>query len=1178
MNESVPPTDGSEDILAQFVQELAEARDPAEVVAKFQAAHPPMAGQLQAMADMMRKVEGSCPDADTELPPCLGGFRLVRRIAHGGMGEVFEAREERLHRRVAVKIVHRQHFSPVHRFRFLREQWALAQLHQTHIVPIFAAGEQGPFQYFAMPYIEGAALHHALDVARRPGTTSAEGETPKLSKLAGMYLASSGQSGPATAPDLGAQPASDKEAAPAVRRGLSRTYFRSVAQVMADVAEALHHAHRAGIIHRDVKPSNIMIAPDEKCWIIDFGLARYRKQPGAEGPLLDPLELTPDLTAAGGVMGTPRYMAPEQWTDPEKVDARADVWGLGATLYELLTLQPAFRGASEAEVRQEVLTASPAPPRRQVRGLSADLDAICLKALQKLPDRRYATAQDFAEDLRRWLRDEPPSVVRARRWRQLGSWARHNKGWAAAPVLLLLAVLGALVGWSRLEQSKADVAKRETDAVRREADAARRSVLLLEMQQARLSDRKNGWSQQLLHQAGEAAKIFVDDNLRNQTAAALAGLDARRRKHLRHGASAVAWDHDGKRLLMGAAKNGTASLWDSDRDEETLFEHAGEGPVTFLADGTPVQLVADRKDRWSVALWDVGTGRPIQRFEIPPRGKAEAARPLNPVILAMTEDGNFVAAATSEADDEGSAAQGHLAAWESRTGQMLVQAEATVTALSLSPDGRVLAAGDADGRIRFWSLPEGKELEPLRSGRTAVDSLAFGRAPRHAEAGRAEGRTSAWLLATGETGGAVTVWDLQTRQVKSRCQGSSWNVHAVAFSPDGMTLASAGRSDAHLWDVASGRLLLKGWGLDWATAVAFSPNGRQLAVCSDHPVRGSAVLIYELEPGRGMQLLGGLFGPIAHVRFSPDARWVAALSHSWQVALWDTKENRLLHVLDVPKGYFADNADLCFSPNGRRFAFVTGRQAKVWEVESGRELESWDLPPGLVEMLAFRTNDELVLFRMETLDNQPPLGEVPWREHPRVCRLRHLADPIQAEPVATIRDFNRGVTTAAISRNGSYIVAVGRGGPDGQRQTIRIYDGISGKEVGTLPLNKTDAEPYLRLDTIGKILAYTPANGEQTTLVDVPSGRVRGILPGAPLSLGPGGNYWVSRLPGPGHTLLRTQDGRSLVMVAIDAEMSTDGSFSPDGRLWAWGHVDGSVTVCDLPAVQRRLAEVGLGW
>jgi len=337
-------------------------------------------------------------------------------------------------------------------------------------------------------------------------------------------------------------------------------------------------------------------------------------------------------------------------------------------------------------------------------------------------------------------------------------------------------------------------------------------------------------------------------------------------------------------------------------------------------------------------------------------------------------------------------------------------------------------------------------------------------------------------------------------------------------------------------------------------------------------------MVYELDFGRGMQTLRGLVGGIAHVRFSPDGRFVAALSMNWQVALWDSKENRLLHVFDVPKGLFADNADLCFSPDSSRFAFVTLRHAKMWEVASGRELGSWDLPPGLVDMLAFCSKNELVSFRMETESGLPPFGGIPWPEHRRVCRIRHLTPPKQIKLLPEITEFNKQVFMADIAPDGSYIVAAGTGGPDGQRRTVRIYDGKSGKEVGTLPLNKTDGGPFLRLDTSGKLLAYTPADGDQTTLVDVPSGRLRGNLPSGPLSFGPGGNCWVSGPPGPGHALIRRQDDRSLFMVAAEGEMSVSGPFSPDGKLWAWGHTDGSVTVCDLPAMQRRLAEFGLGW
>ncbi len=1165
MSESASTTSPAEEVLVRFVQELDETPDREALVRQYQAAHPALAEQFQAMAAMMQKVDRSRSDAGEQLPEQLGGFRLGRRLAHGGMGEVYEAREERLQRRVAVKIIRRGQISPMYRARFLREQLVLARLHQTHIVPIFAAGEVGTFQYFAMPYIEGAALHHALEVARQQPTSWPGGKTPDLSTLAELYWAGSGPGAAATAPYSGAATAPAATAFPAPRPALSWDYFRSVARVMADVADGLQHAHNEGIIHRDVKPSNIMIETGEKCWIIDFGLAGYLRKLGAEGPSREAADLGPDPGAVSGIIGTPQYMAPEQWTEPPQVDARTDVWGLGATLYELLTLKRAFEGSNPAEIRIQVLSPDPVTSLQGVSGLPADLAAVCLKALQKKPEQRYPTAREFAEDLRRWLRLEPTSVGRARTVRRIFLWAHRNKGWVATIAVALVASLlvAVMAGIHRERMQEGE-----------------RQALIRQIQSLRHSSHTVGWSDKTWDLARQAAEIRRDDDVRNQAAAALAGLDARSRKHLRHGASAVAWDHEGKRLLMGASKNGTSSLWDSERDEEIRFEHGGRGPVAFRADGTAVQLVANPKDRWSLGLWDVAKRRQIRSFQIPPGAKAEPATALNPVLLAVTGHGAFVAAATSEVDDKGQVVKGHLAAWDSGTGKVLVKTEGKMTALALSPDGALLAAGEEDGRIRLWSLREGKELDPLRSGWMTVHCLAFGRNLHRPEASR-EAQTPSWLLASGEAGGAVTVWDLRTRQVKSRCYGSHWDVYALAFSPDGMTLASAGRDSPNLWDVGTGRLLLMLGNRDQATDLAFSPDGRRLAVSSDHgvPGRSDVVVVYELDFGRGMQSLRGLVGQIAHVRFSPDGRWLAALSQNWQVAVWDLKENHLLHVFDVPKGLFADNADLCFSPDGNRFAFVTGRQAKMWEVASGRELGSWDLPPGLTDRLAFRSDDKLVLFRMETASGLPPFGQVSWREHPRVSRIRHLTLPKQIKLVAKIEEFKKHVFTAAISPDGSYIVAAGLGGPDGKHRTVRIYDGTTGKEVGTLPLDRTKFEPFLRLDATGKILAYAPADRDQATLVDVPSRKVRGVLPNGPWSLGPGANYWVSSGPAypAGLTLVRRQDGKPLFRFGIDSGVNA-GPFSADGTRLAWDHADGSVTVCDIPAVQRQLAAIGLGW
>src|SRR5262249_5253527 len=137
----------------------------------------------------------------------------------------------------------------------------------------------------------------------------------------------------------------------------------------------------------------------------------------------------------------------------------------------------------------------------------------------------------------------------------------------------------------------------------------------------------------------------------------------------------------------------------------------------------------------------------------------------------------------------------------------------------------------------------------------------------------------------------------------------------------------------------------------------------------------------------------GLVGRVAHVWFSSDDRLVAALSHNWKVAVWDWKAGRLLHVFEVPSGLFADNATLAFNADSTRMAFVSGTRATLWEVASGKVLDSWDLPWGLVERLAFHPDGKLLLLRTETRDNEPPFGHVPWKVHPRVCRLRDLKSP-----------------------------------------------------------------------------------------------------------------------------------------------------------------------------------------
>jgi serine/threonine protein kinase len=334
MSDSFATPNTDEIILARFMKELAERGEA--VVPEHSARHPHLAKEFAELAAVGGLVGATRPEDEESRPARLGDFRIVRKMARGGMGDIYEAIQEPLGRRVVVKTIRRGRISPRARERFLREQEVLARLHQTHIVPIYAGGgeEEGALQYFAMPFIEGAALHHVVQSVRL-GSTQPGHKTPTLGEVAGLLAADTDAAVPA-GPSVDPQGAMRQESLPQAapgpriappRRTLSPNLFRSVAGVMADVAEALHHAHEAGFLHRDVKPSNIMVDKAGQCWIIDFGLAGYLA--GREGDAGGRTDGPPrsEPVSESGVLGTPQYMAPEQFRGTE--DVAADVWGLG---------------------------------------------------------------------------------------------------------------------------------------------------------------------------------------------------------------------------------------------------------------------------------------------------------------------------------------------------------------------------------------------------------------------------------------------------------------------------------------------------------------------------------------------------------------------------------------------------------------------------------------------------------------------------------------------------------------------------------------------------------------------------------------------------------------------------------------------------------------------------------
>jgi serine/threonine-protein kinase len=419
--------------VADLVEELAtrlRAGEPVDLEAYIQA-HPAQAERLRPLlptigllAALGRSAasESSSPRMSDGDPAdgTLGDYRIHREVGRGGMGVVYEAEQISLGRRVALKVLpFAATMDPRQLQRFHNEARAAASLHHEHIVPVFAVGCERGVHFYAMQFIEGKSLAELI-AAQEP---SSRGLAPPEGGVATAICRAfpARESLAAPAPDTRTVAAASTEAAPR-----EVAYFRRVSEWGIQAAEALEYAHALGIVHRDIKPANLMVDGQGKLWVADFGLARTVNDAG--------------LTMSGDLLGTLRYMSPEQALARHGlVDHRTDVYSLGATLYELLTGRPAVAGQDRQEILKRIADEEPA--RATDWGVPPDLGTIVLKALAKEPADRYATAQELADDLGRWLAGVP---IRARPVGRAGHfwrWCRRNPAVAS----LAAAALGLLV-------------------------------------------------------------------------------------------------------------------------------------------------------------------------------------------------------------------------------------------------------------------------------------------------------------------------------------------------------------------------------------------------------------------------------------------------------------------------------------------------------------------------------------------------------------------------------------------------------------------------------------------------------------------------------------------------------------------------------------------------------------
>jgi serine/threonine protein kinase len=422
-------------------------------------------------------IEGEEADS-RRVPERLGDFRILREVGRGGMGTVFEAEQESLGRHVALKVMGAHALlNSRHLQRFLREARAAAKLHHTNIVPVFGVGQGEGLHYYVMQFIAGSGLHEVIDELRRlksgrsgtppsakaihevidrlrrnesPGRSPTDaGASPSPSPTASVHQVARGMltgqfaTSPAevviNAVSLDGQPAAsptvlsstDIPVGSAILSGSGRNFAKAVARVGLQVAEALDYAHGQGVLHRDIKPSNLLLDVQGTVWVTDFGLAKAMAD-------------TDGLTQEGDILGTLRYMAPERFRG--RSDARSDLYALGLTLYELLTLRPAFDQDDRDQLIQQVTSEVPKRPRALCPEIPRDLETIVLKAIEHDPARRYQDADDLAEDLERFLADRPIKARPVGALERACKWAQRKPAVAALLASLGLAVVVGFCG------------------------------------------------------------------------------------------------------------------------------------------------------------------------------------------------------------------------------------------------------------------------------------------------------------------------------------------------------------------------------------------------------------------------------------------------------------------------------------------------------------------------------------------------------------------------------------------------------------------------------------------------------------------------------------------------------------------------------------------------------------
>jgi serine/threonine protein kinase len=712
------------------------------------------------------------PPAEPGPPPrrVLGEFELLSELGRGGMGVVYRAWQPSLGRQVALKCLF-QTGDPKAEARFRREIRALGQVEHPQLVKVFTSGSDGEQWFYAMELVEGATLAAVCDRLGAPGSAAAvDADTWRAMLDTACAEARRAEKPLSDSPAGGRRP---PEHAPAVHaprppgKAAGRSYVRQVVELVRQVAEAAHALHEAGVIHRDVKPGNILVTADGgRAVLMDLGLAQ----------LADDVEGR--LTRTRQFVGTLRYASPEQVLAVGRLDRRSDVYSLGATLYELLTLRPLY-GATEQtptpELMERIQRHEPDRPRRHHPGLPRDLEAVVLKCLQKDPARRYGTALELAEELGRFQAGEPIRARSVGRAGRLGRWCRRNPlvagllGVIAASLLAGSAVSAYFAVEASARAAAEGRARREATLREQEARGAEARARAAK-EQADQKARELRW-QDYRHRVALALREWEGNNvaLTKQLlgtfdpglcgwewhyARRLCHLDLRTLELLGGSVYSVAYSPDGSRVLA-AGTNGRLRLWDV-RTGRAVWDVTIPPRPEYTTLAPSVAFSPDGK-RVAVACWD-GV---VRLRDAATGGEAGALRGTDgrrALALAYSPDGKWIAAFLRP-PGSWHGVGGEVAVWQAATGKLAVTIPPQPTGvygLAFSPDGRRLAGVVlVGGQSRSGTPPRGRRCLTRRCMRTT--SLPWPGAPTGRGSFGGQQRSGPQTPGCGDPAGAAQV-------------------------------------------------------------------------------------------------------------------------------------------------------------------------------------------------------------------------------------------------------------------------------------------------------------------------------------------------------------------------------------------------------------------------------------